>query len=75
MFTVKAYHPPGKARELSSQSGPFKSREEAERFAIGLAKTGQAYRCEITPSDFAEETGTRGPLWPKAYSVNEGETP
>lgn len=63
MFIVKAYHPPDKTPRSESESGPFDTRDDANRFAIGLAKTGLAYRCEIKLIDPTKlnETITRDP--------------
>ena len=53
MFIVKSYYRRVYKPEIDrlvddeSESGPFETHEEASRFAIGLAKTGQAYKTEI----------------------------
>ena len=46
MYLVKSYH-----NDISTVSGPFETHEEASRFAIGLAKTGQAHGAEIIDQD------------------------
>ena len=45
MYLVRADDQP------TMESGPFETHEEASRFAIGLAKTGQASKVEIFDQD------------------------
>jgi hypothetical protein len=59
MYKVIASHPPKQDvlgpgmhhAPTTTESGPFEDRDTAERFAVGLAKSGQAYRAEIVAVD------------------------
>lgn len=62
MYIVKAYHhlQPGFNGPFESssetESGPFETREEAARFATGLAKAGQCYKAEIIPYEYSPDS-------------------
>ena len=61
MFIVIATHPPRAAgpgmfiAPTTSRSGGFAKRDEAGRFAVGLAKSGLAYKTEIAEVNDGED--------------------
>lgn len=75
MYIVKAYHhlQPGFSVSYQSrtetESGPFETREEATRFATGLAKAGQCYKAEIMPYEYSPDAALT--LAAEAYNASE----